>query len=337
MQENTRVSIIVPVYNVEPYLRKCVDSIINQTYQNLEIILVDDGSPDNCPHICDEYKEKDKRVVVIHKPNGGLSDARNAGLDAATGEYVTFIDSDDWYAPDALETLVALSESGHYDVVCMRSAFVSTDLKDVEQVPNDRKITVITSHELIKMLCKKKISTSVCNKLFRRDCVQGKRFKKARLNEDYLFLCDLLMDNLSAATIDYLGYFYYSRPESLTHSRDSAIQAVLDAMENALELKRKAAEIRRPDLEKAFARMALYQARTALIMVANSPNDDEPSCVKKLTDCISECEGYILFVNLSLIDKVILLFAARSISGTRIALKNVHSVKDVLHGKKKPY
>ena len=89
------ISVIVPVYKVEPYLRRCVDSILAQTYQDLEVILVDDGSPDNCPEICDEYAAQDERIKVIHKANGGLSSARNAGLDAASGDWVSFIDSDD--------------------------------------------------------------------------------------------------------------------------------------------------------------------------------------------------------------------------------------------------
>ena len=99
------ISVIVPVYKVELYLRQCVDSLLAQTYSNLEIILVDDGSPDGCPAICDEYARKDSRVRVIHKPNGGLSDARNVGLDAARGEYIGFIDSDDWVMPDMYEYL----------------------------------------------------------------------------------------------------------------------------------------------------------------------------------------------------------------------------------------
>ena len=100
-----KVSIIVPVYKVEPYLDKCVSSIVNQTYTNLEIILVDDGSPDNCPAMCDAWAEKDSRIRVIHKPNGGLSDARNAGMAVATGELMAFVDSDDWIAPDMYEHL----------------------------------------------------------------------------------------------------------------------------------------------------------------------------------------------------------------------------------------
>ena len=96
-------SIIVPIYKVEPYVHKCIDSIVDQSYEDFELILVDDGSPDNCPKICDEYADKDKRIHVIHKKNGGLVSARNAGLKAATGEYVLYVDGDDWLLPDSLK------------------------------------------------------------------------------------------------------------------------------------------------------------------------------------------------------------------------------------------
>ena len=113
------ISIVVPVYKVEPYLDKCVSSIVNQTYKNLEIILVDDGSPDNCPVMCDAWAEKDNRIRVIHKPNGGLSDARNAGMSAATGELIAFVDSDDWIAPDMYEKLYhRLTEDGSDIAAC---------------------------------------------------------------------------------------------------------------------------------------------------------------------------------------------------------------------------
>lgn len=104
------ISVIVPCYNVEEYLPKCIESILNQTYRNLEILLVDDGSPDNCGRICDEYAAKDSRIRIIHKKNGGLSDARNAALDVMTGEYVTFIDSDDYVSDDYVEYLYPLAE-----------------------------------------------------------------------------------------------------------------------------------------------------------------------------------------------------------------------------------
>lgn len=116
LTNSPKLSIIVPVFRVEQFLNKCVDSILNQTYRNLEVILVDDGSTDNCPRICDEYSQADPRVRVIHKKNGGLCSARNAGLDIATGEYVTFVDSDDWIEPDAYAEMIRISLDYRADI-----------------------------------------------------------------------------------------------------------------------------------------------------------------------------------------------------------------------------
>lgn len=113
----TKVSIIIPIYNVEKYLDRCMQALINQTLQDIEIIMVDDGSPDNCPKLCDEYAQKDNRIKVIHKRNGGLSDARNAGLEIATGEYVAFIDSDDYTSIEAYETLYNKAKETNADIV----------------------------------------------------------------------------------------------------------------------------------------------------------------------------------------------------------------------------
>ena len=110
------ISVIVPIFKVEDYLNRCVESLIAQTYHNLEIILVDDGSTDTCPQLCDEWAEKDKRIKVIHKKNGGLSDARNAGIRAAEGEYILFVDSDDWVCADYAESLYRAVESSNSDI-----------------------------------------------------------------------------------------------------------------------------------------------------------------------------------------------------------------------------
>lgn len=112
-----KVSIIVPVYKAEPYIRKCIDSILSQTFTNFELLLIDDGSPDNCGKICDEYAELDTRVHVFHKENGGVSAARNLGLDHAKGDYVCFIDSDDWIDPDMLETLIGWEQKKQTDLL----------------------------------------------------------------------------------------------------------------------------------------------------------------------------------------------------------------------------
>jgi len=119
--EQQKISVIVPVYKVEAFLDRCVQSIANQSYRNLEIILVDDGSPDNCPALCDAWSERDSRIKVVHKQNGGLSDARNAGMAIATGEFMGFVDSDDWIATDMYQHLYDLLEadgSGHCRLRC---------------------------------------------------------------------------------------------------------------------------------------------------------------------------------------------------------------------------
>ena len=118
MGQEKLLSVIVPVYNVETYLPRCVDSILQQSYENMEVILVDDGSQDGSGKICDEYAARDSRVKVIHKENGGLSSARNAGLDTAAGEYLTFVDSDDWIEPDAYCPMIALLEENNAALVC---------------------------------------------------------------------------------------------------------------------------------------------------------------------------------------------------------------------------
>ena len=129
---NKLVSIIIPVYNVEKYLAECIESVLKQTYQNIEILLIDDGSPDNSGKICDEYEEKDSRVRVIHKENGGVSSARNVGLEQANGEYITFIDSDDFVSESYIEELYIALENGNSDLAfCKYNHYNGLEFQDV--------------------------------------------------------------------------------------------------------------------------------------------------------------------------------------------------------------
>lgn len=134
MCEEKLLSVIVPVYKVEPYLHRCVDSIRNQTYKHLQIILVDDGSPDRSGEICDEYAEMDARIIAVHQKNGGASATRNKGLQYAEGDYVAFVDSDDWIAPTMYETLVRMIE--RYDLDMARCGITEINSKDEERVLN---------------------------------------------------------------------------------------------------------------------------------------------------------------------------------------------------------
>ena len=211
------VSIIVPVYSVEPYLRKCIDSIIKQTYKNLEIILVDDGSPDSCGDICDEYAARDERIIVIHKQNGGLSDARNAGLDVAKGDYVQFVDSDDWIEKDCCETAIQKASIFHADIVCfgyLESFPSGRDVKHVVESSGER-----NKLELVKELVSGEgvIRDYVWNKLFRRNLLDGIRFPKGRCFEDMDVTYKLFHRAYKIYTVNTIFYHYIRRSGSLAY------------------------------------------------------------------------------------------------------------------------
>ena len=176
-----KISIIVPIYNVEKYIRLCVDSIINQTYRNIEIILVDDGSPDECPKICDEYVGKDSRIRVIHKVNGGLSDARNAGMKIATGDWLGFVDSDDYIHPKMYEILLNNAKNTNSDLsVCNFDLVKESECCDFSLDGGVRLI----EQPVREFLCNKVFSANSWNKLYKRQLFDGIEFPVGLLYED---------------------------------------------------------------------------------------------------------------------------------------------------------
>ena len=211
-------SIVVPIYKVEKYLRECVDSILCQSFSDFEIILVDDGSPDGCPRICDEYAEKDPRVKVIHKTNGGLSDARNTGLDAATGDYVIFLDSDDyWDDKDALSKTREVLFETSADVVTWRFKKYSEDTKTLIQVGSD--IAEQDKDNFEVLLKSKNLTVSACTKCIRRSMFEEHdlRFVKGVLSEDIEWCARLLCaaETIVPSNLDF--YIYRQRSASITH------------------------------------------------------------------------------------------------------------------------
>lgn len=183
---NPLVSIIVPIYKVESYLRQCLDSIVGQTYTNLEIILVDDGSLDGCPQICDEYATKDDRIVVIHKKNGGLSDARNAGLDIAKGDYIYFLDSDDIIPSNCIRTLFEIISKENADIASSSYEEFTNDEPPSESSNQNISYTTMNASEVLVLLCENKTKgiMSSCMKIYKRECFDGIRFPKGKLYED---------------------------------------------------------------------------------------------------------------------------------------------------------
>ncbi len=180
------ISIIVPIYNVEAYLKQCLNSIINQTYYNLEIILVDDGSPDNCPQICDECAAKDKRIVVIHKENGGLSDARNAGLNICKGEYIYFLDGDDVIPQNCIQELFKIASQENADIVSSSYMEFRGQEKYFETTFQDVSYTTMNGSDALILLCKNSTPgiMSSCMKIYKRACFRNIRFPKGKLYED---------------------------------------------------------------------------------------------------------------------------------------------------------
>lgn len=212
-----KISVIVPVYNVETYLRECIDSIINQTYKNLEIILVDDGSTDSSPAICDQYAQKDRRILVIHKGNGGASDARNAGLDVATGDYIGFIDSDDYIEADMYEVLLNNAIKYKADISCCRYSEVYEDGSTKDYGNNI--VTLYPNQEgLIEYLLGKTIDPFVCNKLYSAHMFNHVRFATGLiLGEDNKANCDLFLRARSSVLDAQPKYKYrQNRPGAYT-------------------------------------------------------------------------------------------------------------------------
>lgn len=227
-----KVSIVVPVYKVEQYINECINSIISQSYSNLEIILIDDGSPDSCPQICDSLALKDNRIKVVHKENGGLSSARNAGLDIASGKYIMFTDSDDIIDCYMIEKMIHLYDEYHADLVCCESRAYHDGKEEI--IPHYHKQASITiENQLIFLqgLLEMKNDSSSCNKLFLRDKIGKLRFEEGKYNEDILFLFSL-SSSLQKIVITNEGlYKYRYNPESITHSFNIRN---LDALYNAL-------------------------------------------------------------------------------------------------------
>ncbi|MGM9652767.1 MAG: glycosyltransferase family 2 protein [Eubacteriales bacterium] len=224
-----KISVIVPVYKVEPYLRKCVDSILNQTYRNLEVILVDDGSPDSCGAICEEYAAKDARVRVIHKPNGGLSDARNAGMDIMTGKYVAFVDSDDWIEAHMYHTL--LTQLLRFDAdIAMCDAAVEIQDGDTVSVTKaaDYGSAPFAERNTDAMRRFLRTSCAAWDKLYKAELFDDLRFPMGEINEDEAIMLRLLD---RCKTVCYTGetcYHYVRRTDgqSITTSSFSAKKLV---------------------------------------------------------------------------------------------------------------
>ncbi len=212
------VSIIVPIYNVEKYLEVCIKSIIEQTYSNVEIILIDDGSSDNSGYICDEWAKKDERVNVIHKQNGGLSDARNVGKQYANGEYFVFVDGDDYIAPTLVSYCYESAKRYEVDIVVYEWYRVEEEYNELYKDTINPSIERMKGSDLLReFVLNEKGHATICNKFYKREIWDGIDFPVGKLHEDEYVITDILLKAKNIIVSDNRLYYYRKRNRSITN------------------------------------------------------------------------------------------------------------------------
>ncbi len=273
------ISVIVPVFQVAKYLDQCIASIVTQSYRNLEIILVDDGSTDECPAICDAWEAQDTRIKVLHQDNEGLSCARNAGLKLATGELIGFVDSDDWLESQMYEKLVqALSETGADLAICrFQREKDGTSPLTLKRNTSDTKI-VIPPEEALKTLLlwdNNTIANCVWNKLYRRKLIAGIEFIEKQLYEDVPWTANVIGNANSCVCLDTVLYHYRQRKGSLIHGKKSIYyskQALFDMLEQRIQYM----QVHYPSLAKlAIGQYQLFCCSNFLELKTKYPELDE--------------------------------------------------------------
>lgn len=235
------ISVIIPVYNVERFLGECVYSVLDQTYSNLEILLIDDGSTDNSGHICDLLSKKDNRIKVIHKKNGGLSDARNVGIVKSKGKYISFVDSDDKVKPTFIEKLYQLISSGNYQIAQVATTRISESGKKLNQSImytgnvkplEDKEIFVLNKEEFIKDILLERVHCAAWCNLYTADFFKNVYFTKGKVNEDFLMWLDGINYLNHIVISNECLYLYRKRKNSIT-SNSNANKLYFDLIDNS--------------------------------------------------------------------------------------------------------
>ena len=231
------ISVIVPVYNVEAYLDRCVGSIVGQTYKDLEIILVDDGSKDRSPQMCDEWARKDARIKVIHKENGGAATARNKGISIASGEYIVFIDSDDWIESSMFEVLLNAMQEEKADIVeCKLDWFGDGEEPCRYEGSPIQRILYDTGGALEELIRERRLHQTPVNKLYRRELMKGIPFEEGRICEDEYWTYQIFGQAKKIMLLDVVLYHYYQSSGSVMRAPYSLKRlACIDAYEQRLE------------------------------------------------------------------------------------------------------
>lgn len=278
------VSIIVPIYNVERYLQQCIDSICAQTYRQLEIILVDDGSPDQCGKICDNNAEADSRIVVIHKENSGLSSARNAGLDIAKGEYVSFVDADDTIHPEFIETLLGLCRQYRCDIA--QCDYLTVTENSFKLPLNTlQSIKIYNNKQALYELCCSSYGTKyaiACNKVYKKELFQNLRYPVGKMNEDEAVIYLLLWKAKKLAVTNQYMYYYLQRKDSIMNSAFSIKRLdALEAFKSRLDFLR---EKQLWEAYEATLRTRIYLIERSYFLLKKNAEDSLDVCNKLLVE-----------------------------------------------------
>lgn len=260
MSEKDLVSVVVPVYNVEQYVGRCIESLITQTYRNIEIILVDDGSGDKSGTICDQYSGRDQRIIVIHKENGGLSDARNEGIRHARGKWITFVDSDDFVHPEYVRILYRNITENQADISICQFVRKSGNVESVtwDEIENgtiSESVVKYSKHEGLEKLLYQYISISACAKMYKTELYQGILFPYGKLYEDVVTVFEVFGKADHIVVSKRRLYCYCVREDSII--RKEFAERKLDYIENTRYVLRKTREFF-PTLEKAAISRALW-------------------------------------------------------------------------------
>ena len=285
------ISVIIPIYNVKDYLERCVESVMNQTYTNLEIILVDDGSTDGCKQICDELRERDTRIRVIHKKNGGLSSARNAGIRIAKGEMLGFIDSDDYVKDDMYQEMLQYMKSD-VDIVTCGTAIVYD--QKCHKVPfaycNSSEPLYFTAKEAIcEMLKLDKLCFSACDKLFRKELFNQIEFPLGRVCEDLPTIFEIVKRSRNIVNIGSVKYLYYYRRNSLSKADFclKRIDYVLFARDILLSIK--------SEMPELYLEAEAMYIKNIIVIIREISSCREPQQYKKIKQRLCKVLRKMLF------------------------------------------
>ena len=290
--EERLVSIIVPVYNVEKQLVHCVDSILKQTYKNIEILLIDDGSPDNCSAICDSYTKEDTRIKTFHKKNGGLSSARNYGLDRAKGDYISFIDSDDWVDQDFIEIMVNNLEKEKSDISIIGYKLVWDSGKIINSSNKNDYEIYDQSTAIHELLVQKKFQCMACTKLYKKELFNHIRFPEGKLFEDIAISLPLFKKCSRVVLSGQQKYYYYQRDGSIVNSAfDYRKMVILEYCRDIINFSKECGGTYDKEANAFYLKAMLM----LILNIYDTTNNSYIEERKILSKEIKKCRKYILF------------------------------------------